>query len=79
MKATSRYSKLHSQAEKIIWITLFWTVIAVLKFLGGYSTLIELNCNLTGLSAFMFFKGSLVTGISAGLLGGSLIVFFWEK
>jgi len=78
MKSSLR-NKLKSQAEKIVWITLFWIVISVFKFLSSYATLLRFNCDLKGLSPNSFLLGSIITGLIAGLIGGSSMVFFWEK
>ena len=79
MQARSSKLKVKAQIEKIIWITFFWVLFSVLQFLTGYSTLVDLNINLVNLNPTTFLKGSIINGIIAGLLGGSLIVFFWEK
>ncbi len=75
----SRRNKLKSQAEKIVWIIASWTLISVFQFLSSYSTLIQLNCDLTGLSPMSFLQGSVITGMVAGAIGGSCMVFFWEN
>ena len=75
----SSTNKLKSQLVKIFWITLIWTLISVFQFLRGYFSLKEFSCDLKGLEPIFFFKGSILTGILAGLLGGSSIVFIWEK
>lgn len=74
-----RSHKIKNQIEKIIWITLFWVLFSVFQFLTGYTTLINLNVDLSGLNPLSFLKGSIIIGIIAGVLGGSLIVFFWEN
>jgi adenylate cyclase len=73
------HSRFKSQAEKIAWITLFWIVISIFQFFTGYSSLLQLNCDLDGLKASAFFTGSIITGLSAGLLGGTLLVFYWNS
>jgi len=73
------HSKFKGQMVKIIWITLFWIVISVFQFLTSYSTLIQLDYDLTDLNIIMFIKRSIFTGFIAGLLGGSFIVVFWDK
>ncbi|MCK5277513.1 MAG: hypothetical protein KAK04_03230, partial [Cyclobacteriaceae bacterium] len=75
MEGRTLISRLKRQIEKIVWITLFWIVISVFQFLTGYSTLIQLNCDLTGLNATTYFMGSILTGVTAGLIGGSFMVF----
>ena len=79
IEARSRKYKVKGQIEKIIWITLFWILFSVLQFLTGYTTLIDLNVDLSNLNPVDYLMGSIITGIVAGLLGGSLIVFFWEN
>ena len=73
------HNKLKSQSEKIIWITFFWTLISVFQFLAIYSTLVILNIDLTSISVMSFLKGSIITGLIAGLIGGGSIVLFWEN
>jgi len=75
----SLFKTYQNQLEKIAWITFFWTLISVLQFLSSYSTLIQLQCDLSGLSVTNFLAGSLVTGLSAGIIGGTFMVFFWHR
>jgi adenylate cyclase len=79
MEARLHKYKIKSQIEKIIWITLFWTLFALFQFLIGYITLTGFNVDLSNLNPVNFLKDSIFIGIVAGLLGGSLIVFFWEN
>lgn len=79
MEARSHKYKLKDQIEKIIWITFFWILFSVFQFLTGYTTLISLKVDISHLNAVDFLMGSIIVGIVAGLLGGSLIVFFWEN
>jgi adenylate cyclase len=44
-----------------------------------YSQLINLDLNTSDVDLWLHIKGSFMTGIVAGLIGGSLMVFFWEK
>lgn len=71
--------KVKDQIEKIIWITLSWTLFSVFQFSVGYTTLTSFNFDLTNLNPVTFLKASIFIGIVAGLLGGSLIVCFWEN
>jgi adenylate cyclase len=77
MEVKSRILK--DQVGKIIWITSFWTLFSVFRFLIRYTTLIDFNFDVTNLNVITFLKGSIIVGIVAGLLGGSLIVIFWGK
>jgi len=70
---------LKSQLIKIFWITVVWTIISVQQFLIGYITLRDFECDLGGASPLVFFYGSILTGIVAGIIGGSGVVFLWEK
>ena len=76
---SSVYNKLKSQAEKVTWITFFWILVSLTQFIGGYNTLIQFNCAIEEMNAMVYLTGSLITGLVAGLIGGSSIVFFWEN
>ena len=79
MKSIPVQSKLKGQLKKIAWITLFWVLVNTLQFFTFYSTLLHLDYDLTGVNLFGYFKGSIFTGMVAGLVGGGLIVLYWEK
>ena len=79
MQLNSRLTKLKSQIGTILWITFFWTLISLSQFTIGYLTLLDLSCNLEGISVQAYVWGSFITGIFAGLTGGMLIVFVWSK
>ena len=70
--------KLKDQIEKIVWITFFWMIISIFQFLTGYSTLHQFNCDVAELNATTYLLGSIVTGISAGIIGGSFLVIYWK-
>ena len=76
---TFTYHKFQAEAGKIFWITIGWTIISVFHFWTIYSNLKSFNCDLGGLTLSLFLRGSIRTGIMAGILGGSAIVFIWEK
>ena len=71
--------KFKGQVEKVIWITLFYILFNVFQFLIGYTTLTGFDIDISDLNPVAFLKGSIIIGTVAGLLGGSLIVFFWEN
>ena len=54
-------------------------MISLLKFLSIYSSLIDLKVNYDHLDPMLHFKGSLFSGVLAGLLGGGSILLGWEK
>ncbi len=70
---------LRSQLVKIAWITLAWTLISIFQFLVGYQALIEMNCDMGERNPWVYFFGSVVTGVSAGIIGGYGVVSLWEK
>ncbi len=74
-------NKVTSQLIKIFWITVGWTMVALFRFFSVYSTIHapQFKCELSGLDPILFFKTSLVSGVAAGIIGGSIMVFVWEK
>jgi len=70
---------LQTRLNKVFWITIAWVFVSIGQFLNGYGAIMELDCDLSGRDPILFFKGSIFTGIIAGLLGGSLMVFSWEQ
>lgn len=72
-------NSLKSQIAKVLWITVGWTSISILYFFNVYANLINLKRDISDIDPWLYFKGSLITGILAGIFGGSGVVFFWEK
>ena len=70
---------LKSSLFKILWITVVWTFIAVSYILTIYFSLISFRGDLQDVDMWVQIKGTLITGILAGIIGGGLVVFFWEK
>ncbi len=64
---------------KIFWITFAWMLVSVANFFMGYSILLEFNCDLQGKDPIIPFYASLITGLVAGLTGGTVMVVLWEK
>lgn len=76
----NRFSiKLKGQIAKILWITFFWILVSVIQYANGYATLLYFEHDLSELNTIHFLYASLITGGLAGLLGGTSIVFFWER
>lgn len=65
--------------KTIFWITLGWTAVSLFQFTNGYAIVNDLDCDTGQISASIYFRGSLLTGILAGIIGGSGVVFLWEK
>ena len=74
-------AKFSGSLKKIFWITIGWTLIALFKFFSGYNVLLDtkFQCDMAELDWMLFFKSTLIAGISAGIIGGSVIVLLWEK
>lgn len=79
MKPNFLSRQLRGQIIKVLWITLFWILVSMLQYANGYGTLLYFGHDLSELNANLFFYASLITGSIAGLLGGSSMVFFWER
>ena len=73
-----RSNKIKSQLQKIFWITIAWTLVSLYQFLTIYASILDFNIAIE-LDPVLHLKGSLLTGILAGLTGGSGLVFLWEK
>ncbi|MFY0655105.1 MAG: hypothetical protein JXQ96_23965, partial [Cyclobacteriaceae bacterium] len=72
-------STFKTQLSKILWITLVWTFVSIFQFLNIYTNLISLQVDISIIDPWIYFQGSILTGLLAGILGGSGLVFFWEK
>lgn len=74
-------NKVSGSLNKIFWITIGWTLVALYKFFSGYNILLDtkFQCNMAGLDMLLHLKSSLIAGVSAGIIGGSLMVLVWEK
>ncbi len=68
-----------TQVRKIIIITIAWTLIAIFQYFMVYANLIQYECNNPDLDVWIHFKGSILTGVIAGIIGGSTLVFVWER
>ena len=74
-------NKITSPLIKIFWITVGWTLVALFKFFSGYSTIIDtkFQCEFAGLDIILYLKSTLIAGVVVGMIGGSVVVFVWEK
>lgn len=73
--------KITGSLNKIFWITVGWTFVALFKFFSGYNTISDakFQCELAGLDMMLYLKSTLIAGIAAGMIGGCIMVFVWEK
>lgn len=76
---TFESSKFTDNVKKIFWITVAWTIFSLSQFLTGYGTLQQFDCDMDNISVSHYLTGSIIVGIIAGILGGSALVFTWEK
>lgn len=60
-------------------ITLAWTLVSIYQFFIGWGNLLEVSDVELKFDLWLLMRGSLLTGIIAGLVGGSVITFIWEK
>jgi adenylate cyclase len=63
----------------IFWITIAWTIVSIFQFTNGYAVISQLDCDTGDLDGNIYFLGSVLTGILAGLFGGIGVVFAWEE
>ncbi len=70
---------LKSKIYNVIWIILVWTMISVYQFLISYSVIFQFNLSLDDEIIIIGIKGTIITGLLAGVIGGIIIVFVWEK
>lgn len=74
--------KLVSQLKTIFWITVAWTLVSVHQFVVGYLSLYgfaaDFNFEVPA-DPMIYLQQSLIVGVLAGLIGGSGIVFVWER
>ncbi len=74
-----------SNIKKVIYITLSWTVISLFNFFIGVSAVIDRNfirnvdIESIDIDYAHALSVSIIIALIAGLLGGSMIVFVWEK
>ncbi len=66
------------QIQKIIWVSISWTIISVFIFLIGYGALAEYGFA-DQIDIMIPLKASLITGVLAGVLGGFMTVLIWEN
>ena len=64
---------------KVFWITIAWICISMFQFFIGFSTLQQMKCVVEHGEPRYYLWGSILSGGFAGILGGSGIVFLWER
>jgi adenylate cyclase len=71
--------QMRSKLTTILLITVAWSFVSLILFLQGYSALLQFDCGLGGYSPYDFLLGALVTSVTAGVIGGLLMVFVWDR
>ena len=83
---TSLFTKTFvARIKTVFWITIAWTIFSLFKYSVGYYTVFdvaslpEVDMDLSSLDSSAYLRGSVLTGLLAGIIGGSGIVFVWDK
>ncbi|MEM7550808.1 MAG: adenylate/guanylate cyclase domain-containing protein [Bacteroidota bacterium] len=64
--------------EIVAWITICWTLVSILYFLIGYDTLSRFDSELSEFKHTISFRTNIISGLLAGIIGGSAVIFLWE-
>jgi adenylate cyclase len=70
---------LKEQIQKILWITLAWTMVSISQFFIGWGSVLEVGSSELKYDIWILFRGSVLTGVIAGLVGGAVLTLVWEK
>ncbi len=69
-----------AQLLKVLWITLAWVVVAFFQFLIGLNILLDLGLkDQISMDFWAGVRGSIFSGLLAGTMGGTVLVFLWER
>lgn len=77
--------KISLQLRKILLITIAWTVISIFNYLIGWAAVVDANFiwdanyDIGKIDHVQGIYISILTALFAGIIGGSAIVFLWEK
>jgi adenylate cyclase len=72
-------SRIRVQIKKILWITVAWIIISLLLFLSDYANFVFYNFYPEDFKISNYLLTIVVAGLVAGIVGGSVIVFFMEN
>lgn len=71
---------MHTTAIRtVLWITLAWVLLAVAEFGHTYVAMSALDCPMTPAYARLMLTTAVLSGTMAGLIGGVLIVFLFNR
>ena len=74
-----------SQFKKVIYITIAWTIVSLFNFLIGLAAVVDANYiwdanyDIGKIDFRHGFYVSALSGIFAGIVGGTAVIFFWER
>lgn len=77
MKSPNR--QLITRLRKVGLITLIWSIVAMYESLIGFNALRHLAIEVAPINLLIAIKANLITGLIAGVVGGSFVVFAWER
>ncbi len=71
---------IRAQLMKIFWVTVLWVLVAIFQFLIGINILLDLGLqDETNISFWAGIRGSIFSGLLAGVMGGTVLVLLWER
>lgn len=79
------YIEIRQQLKKVIWITIVWTFISLFNYLIGVAAVMDANYiwdtdyDLGKIDHWHGIYISILIAVLAGITGGSVMVFLWEK
>ena len=75
----------YQQFKKIFQVTVAWTLLSLLNYFIGIGAIVDANFisnanyDIGEIDHWHGIYVSLLTGVLSGLLGGTIMVFIWEK
>ncbi|MEQ9422963.1 MAG: hypothetical protein RJQ09_01000 [Cyclobacteriaceae bacterium] len=68
-----------NQIQQVCWITLAWVAVSLIQIAISYVGATEMGFTITMDQIMIAYRAAILSGMLAGLIGGSAITFFWEK
>lgn len=79
MRHFNRYGLMQSKLITVLWITLGWSLIAVYQFADSYVVLLNEGALGPDYDVSFYVRSLAVSVVLGGLVGGSAMVFLWER
>lgn len=64
--------------KKVLWITVIWIIVAVTDFIHSYGLMVNMGCPLPSERFLSLLFTNILSGLLAGLIGGSVIVYYFN-